>query len=372
MPTKLKKDNKRTQWRRYALRNGVPSRIQVQAQAQIKSGFIPVSTGQLQRKCACGNHAIGRECAECGKQKLLGLQTKLKISEPGDSYEQEADRIAAQVMATPARLASGGTPPPIQRFSGEAVNWSDAMPDSVHQTLASPGRPLDPASRAFFEPRFGHDFSQVRVHTDAKAAESARAVNAQAYTIGRDVVFVAGQYAPANRDGQRLLAHELTHVVQQSALPHSSAVAQRQHEQGVDPDVVAEREYGSSGAPKAQKCGRPPRCPAGFCDPYRSEQLAEYYRSKKAWWLMAGISAAVDSRVVPLWREYLWGGSSPKDLSADFGKDFTNSPTTKRKTKFLYDELKKNLAAKPPSVALYSKTSLDIVSQIPQCHCGPR
>jgi peptidoglycan hydrolase-like protein with peptidoglycan-binding domain len=87
--------------------------------------------------------------------------------------------------------------------------------------LRAPGQPLDRETRAFMEPRFGHDFSRVRVHTDARASESARAVNAFAYTVGRNVVFDAGQYAPHSRDGQQLLAHELTHVVQQQTLTHS-------------------------------------------------------------------------------------------------------------------------------------------------------
>jgi peptidoglycan/xylan/chitin deacetylase (PgdA/CDA1 family) len=86
----------------------------------------------------------------------------------------------------------------------------------VHDVLRSPGQSLDAAIRAFFEPRFGHDFSQVRVHTDARAEESARAVNALAYTVGRDVVFGKGQYAHGRMAGCQLLAHELTHVVQQA------------------------------------------------------------------------------------------------------------------------------------------------------------
>ncbi len=90
------------------------------------------------------------------------------------------------------------------------------MPPIVHEVLRSPGQPLDEATRAFMEPRFGHDLSRVRVHTNAKAAESARAVNALAYTVGRDVVFGSGQFAPGTVAGQRLLAHELTHVVQQN------------------------------------------------------------------------------------------------------------------------------------------------------------
>ena len=88
-------------------------------------------------------------------------------------------------------------------------------PSLVHEVLRLPGQPLDPATRAFMEPRFGHDLSQVRVHIGAKAAESARAVNALAYSVGTSVVFGAGRYAPSTEVGRRLLAHELTHTLQQ-------------------------------------------------------------------------------------------------------------------------------------------------------------
>ncbi|TVR78087.1 MAG: DUF4157 domain-containing protein [Rhodospirillales bacterium] len=91
----------------------------------------------------------------------------------------------------------------------------DTVPAIVHDVLRGPGQPLDPGTRAFFEPRFGHDFSRVRVHTDARAAESARAVNARAYTVGSDIVFTQGAFAPGSRAGGQLLAHELAHVVQQ-------------------------------------------------------------------------------------------------------------------------------------------------------------
>ncbi len=93
----------------------------------------------------------------------------------------------------------------------------DQAPAAVYEALRSPGRPLDDSTRALMESRFGYDFSKVRVHTDSKAADSARSVNALAYTVGRDVVFGAGQYAPASGEGQRILGHELTHVVQQQA-----------------------------------------------------------------------------------------------------------------------------------------------------------
>ncbi len=145
----------------------------------------------------------------------LKIQPKLLVNEPGDRYEQEADRIAATVM----RLADPGVskhtlPPSVQRLTtGEGS--PDAAPPIVHDVLSSPGQPLDATARAFFEPRFGRDFSRVRVHTDAKAADSARVLNAVAYTVGEDVVFGADHYAPQAEEGRRLLAHELTHVVQQ-------------------------------------------------------------------------------------------------------------------------------------------------------------
>jgi hypothetical protein len=99
--------------------------------------------------------------------------------------------------------------------SGGVSLAGNAVPSIVHDVLSSPGQPLDVGTRAFMEPRFGHDFSQVRIHTDARAVESAQAVNALAYTVGRNVVFGAGQYAPQTSEGRRLLAHELTHTLQQ-------------------------------------------------------------------------------------------------------------------------------------------------------------
>lgn len=113
------------------------------------------------------------------------------------------------------------------------------IPPIVREVLASPGQPLDPETRAFMEPRFGHDFSRVQVHTDAKAAQSARAVNALAYAIGQNVVFAPGQYRPTTPAGQQLLAHELTHTVQQDFSP----VAQPQLALG-DSEDTAEHEAG--------------------------------------------------------------------------------------------------------------------------------
>jgi Domain of unknown function (DUF4157) len=152
--------------------------------------------GVLQRQCACGNHTIaGGECQECGKKRQLGLQTKLQVNEPGDVYEQEADRIADQVMATMAHTGVNSAPPRIQRLAGPSAGQIDAAPASVNQAIAGPGSPLEPALRQDMEQRFGHDFSRVRVHSGAAAEQSARDVNANAYTVGHNIVFGAGQTA---------------------------------------------------------------------------------------------------------------------------------------------------------------------------------
>jgi hypothetical protein len=177
---------------------------------------MPPTSGLLQRKCACGNNTIvGGECEECGKKQRLGLQTKLKVNEPGDIYEQEADRIADQVMAAPAHPAVSTAPPRIQRFSGQSNGQMDAAPTSVDRVLSSPGRPLEPALRQDMEQRFGYDFSRVRVHSDTAAEQSAREMNANAYTVGDNIVFGAGVFTPGTYLGRQLIAHELTHVVQQ-------------------------------------------------------------------------------------------------------------------------------------------------------------
>jgi hypothetical protein len=147
----------------------------IQTQTAAKPTITPVASGVLQRQCACGQHtSAGGECEEC-KQKREGTLQRAAIS-----------------------------PSPVHD-----------VPPIVHEVLRSPGQPLDTATRAFMETRFGHDFSGVQVHTDAKAAESARAVNALAYTVGQDVVFGARQYAPHSAVGRRLVAHELTHTLQQ-------------------------------------------------------------------------------------------------------------------------------------------------------------
>lgn len=357
------------------------------------------SMNLLQRKCACGGSAgMTGECETCKGQKLLGkpLQRKLAINEPGDQYEQEADRVAEQVMrmeggdsieplrqsihageetvgrvpilqraeegsgtaategdkskeegsrcpswrgdpqsiskragefyarnhltppsqatveriecepprsngnygcyvhfsdglvlrvivretdivvgtgpgpittehpppATPlcfyeyscpegdlvltvkkcqSSKPSGSSSPPAvaQRAAMSGARGSMTAPPIVHEVLNSPGQSLDAATRTFFESRFGHDFSRVRVHTDGRAEQSAQDVNAHAYTVGRDIVFGAGKFSPATHEGRRLLAHELTHVVQQNRNSTDSMIRRRLIATGDKADVKA-------------------------------------------------------------------------------------------------------------------------------------
>jgi hypothetical protein len=165
--------------------------------------------------------SLQRKCASCEEDETRKMQTKLAIHAAGDVYEQEADRVADAVVNggvqhTPKTSAvSAG----IQRCSCTEASSETAgstAPSAVSAVLDSSGDALQRSVRENMEGRFGHDFSGVRIHTDARAAESARSVNALAYTVGNHVVFGRGQYAPSSRSGQHLLAHELAHTVQQS------------------------------------------------------------------------------------------------------------------------------------------------------------
>ena len=175
------------------------------------------------------------------------IQAKLTIGAPDDEYEREADRVADQVMAMPdaklqrqpgneeeerlqARPLSTQITPLIQRQvePEEEEELIQAKSDvtvapqitagiarDIH-SLKDAGQPLATSERAFFESRFGTDFSHVCVHTDDRAARASQSINARAFTLGRDVVFGSGQYSPGSSADRKLLAHELTHVVQQS------------------------------------------------------------------------------------------------------------------------------------------------------------
>ena len=250
------------------------SNSRVRRTERLQSMDTPVDRILFLQRTA-GNQAVSR------LMRSGALRAKLRIGQPGDVYEQEADRVADAVMrmsepgvqrqvepeegeeemlqAKP--LAEEITPlvqvqrqeepeeeeetlqakplaeeiiPLVQRqVEPEEEEEEEIRPKSIDgaapevtpeigrdvQSIKGRGQPLSASERAFFEPRYGADFDDVRVHSDARAAHVAQSVNARAFTHGRDVVFGAGQYAPGMSEGRRLLAHELTHVVQQSAYP---------------------------------------------------------------------------------------------------------------------------------------------------------
>ena len=159
------------------------------------------------------SHPILQLQRTIGNQAVSGLlqSGRLRVSRPGDTHEREADRVADQVMRMPDPQARH------QDAGGEqGLVQAEEVAGASAATAARGGQPLSDSLRSYFEPRFGQDFSDVRVHSDRSAAEAARAVNARAFTAGRDIVFGEGQYTPNTTGGKRLLAHELTHVVQQT------------------------------------------------------------------------------------------------------------------------------------------------------------
>lgn len=156
------------------------------------------------------------------------IQAKLIVGKVDDPLEHEADSVADRVMrmADPVPV-SHASAPQISRKCAECeaeekvltkhdgTGTAAGAPAVVEEALRSPSRPLDAATRAFFEPRLGRSLDKVRVHTGARAADSARAVGAQAYTVGEQIVFNSGRYAPSTDSGRHLLAHELAHTLQQ-------------------------------------------------------------------------------------------------------------------------------------------------------------
>lgn len=176
-------------------------------------GKSPNTEQLLQSKYALG---VPRSSPSSQYEGNTRLQTKLTMGASNDPLEQEADRVADQVIAAPAHSAVSEAVPSIQRFTGQSTDDAGTAPASVDRVLSDSGKPLDPAIKQDMGQRFGHDFSQVRVHTDFAAEQSAQDINARAYTVGHNIVFGAGGFAPGSHEGRKLIAHELTHVVQQT------------------------------------------------------------------------------------------------------------------------------------------------------------
>jgi len=273
--------------------------------------FTPAPFGTLQRKCACGGSgSSGGDCEGCQKKKLQ-------------------------------RSGAGRGP--------------DTAPPIVHDVLRSPGKPLDAQTRAYFEPRFGHDFSKVRLHTDSEAAESARSVNALAYTVGPQIVFGAGLYQPAAASGQRLLAHELTHVVQQKdhqpagralgvGLGSDSAEREAEHAASAVADQRAFPSVGCvSGFVQRQEAAPPGASPSGGgataapspplpstkdCTPDQITQIETELAEARSWLndaepkisaFSAGKASPADAAVVKTALDANFHATSPTDIATIAG-----------------------------------------------------
>jgi hypothetical protein len=203
----------------------------------------------IQRQCACGGG-----CARCkeaaappgaasshpgASRHLLDVPlhspgpevtSAPRVAAADDASEREADRVAGEVMAVSHAVSARETPGPHlarEREAGSSISAGGAWPLAA-RAMASSGKPLDHASRAFFEPRFGRAFGDIRVHEGADAERSADALGAAAYTFGSSIVFNRGRYVPGSAEGRRLLAHELAHVVQQGPASAAGGMIHRQ------------------------------------------------------------------------------------------------------------------------------------------------
>jgi hypothetical protein len=212
------------------------------------------------------------------------VPANLVVGGISDPLEREADHVADQVMRMPdSDLSIASASPQLESKGhsddemgyrqlktkpvGRPVAAGREAPGVVHEVLRSPGQPLDFANRSFFEPRFGQDLSHVRIHADSRAVESARSVNALAYTVGHDVVFGFS----GTVDRKHLLAHELVHVLQQSGIQGNATFLQRQ---GTGEPVRAEEGESLPGGPGMERTvpeGTKQPTPPGSPDAVRAE-----------------------------------------------------------------------------------------------------
>jgi Domain of unknown function (DUF4157) len=168
------------------------------------------------------------------------IQARLRIGAPGDAHEQEANRVGRAVVSAPGPGGThrSGLADIPRTLSGETPGVSVGAGKDF-ENLWGHGQPLAQPLRGFFESRFGHDFGRVRIHAGAQAAGLAESMQARAFAIGRDVVFGAGEFAPDTSRGRELMAHEITHVVQQEGGAGQSqpATIQRQPKTDTAPPV---------------------------------------------------------------------------------------------------------------------------------------
>lgn len=184
------------------------------------------------------------------------IQAKLKISQPNDKYEREADRLADAVMQMPEHKVQrqSEAQEKMLRIQEESTQMPAVAPglETHIQSIKGHGQPLPRSVRAFFEPRLGHYFTKVRVYNGDLGAKAASALNARAFTVGHNIVFGAGHYAPETSEGKKLLAHELTHTIQQSAfgassssIRHAFTIMRTPEQIGLDPVTERLSLYGS-------------------------------------------------------------------------------------------------------------------------------
>ncbi len=209
------------------------------------------------------------------------IQRKQVISSPGGPDEHEADDLAEAVLAMPDHTAKGSAQPMLQRKCTGCENEEKEPIKTKQAPSASKGTALDPGPavsaarhggtplpgevRSYFEPRFGHDFSEVRVHVGPDPAAGAQAVQARAYTIGNEIVFGAGEFAPATSEGKRLLAHELAHTVQQAGTVGQRKI--QREELDVTPDSGMPPDGGALAPPSDALTAGPSNAPSGNSGP---------------------------------------------------------------------------------------------------------
>jgi hypothetical protein len=220
-----------------ALAHGV-THVSQEEPGKSSTGFVaPLAANSGFNFASIGLHSPN-ESGSPTQHPTLALQRKLEIGAANDPLECEADDTAEHIlrMPQPVRDVTMDSSHRLRRCAAcekdeeqhgrlarmsvnpSAILQSVSPPSTVHKVLGPPGQPLDGLARNFLEPRFGYDLGNIRVHTDSTAQDLARAVNARAWTVGKDIAFASGQYAPESHAGRLLLAHELTHSIQQGAV----------------------------------------------------------------------------------------------------------------------------------------------------------
>ena len=293
---------------------------------QQRTGFLPAkqidqkSTAHSPYETIASHYSVQRLLGNQGVRPLI--QARLKIGKSDDKYEQEADQVASRIMQIPevrvsnlsrsnasvqkkcAACAAGnglckkcakknsnasinthadsntlGVQRKKNQTTQNAVGQSSSELQAQVDALNGRGQGLNQSTRNYFEPRFGYDFSHVRVHTDAHAANSAASIQAAAYTIGKNIVFGAGHYAPQSPVGKRLLAHELTHVVQQNTASVNTSITAPTIMRQADPGLreraenlpaqalSAERSINGGAADLPQQGGSPDVTSPRVCGP---------------------------------------------------------------------------------------------------------